>query len=62
MVEKMYVLYMLEMPINRGIEGSSVGMYRVFENYQCRKNVCSEKGQCQSSKRMSLCYQISGQK
>ena len=34
MAEKIYVLYMLEMPINKGIKGSPVGMYRVFENFQ----------------------------
>ena len=37
-------LYMAEMPINKGIEGNHVGMYRENENFWRRKFICSENG------------------
>ena len=54
---KKQALYMDKMPINKGIEGNHVGMYRENENIQWRKFICSENGYYHLTKQHVWCYQ-----
>ena len=54
---KKQALYIVEKPINKGIEGNHVGMYREIENFWWRKFICSENGYYHLAKQHVWCYQ-----